>query len=45
MERALAWLNRYRLLKVRYERRVDAHQALLDFRCALICWNYVQRFC
>ena len=40
VERALvAWLNRYRRLKVRYERRVDAHQALLDFRCALICWN------
>ncbi len=26
--RALAWLNRYRRPKVRYERRVDVHQVL-----------------
>jgi hypothetical protein len=29
MERTLSWLNRYRRLKVRYERRADVHQALL----------------
>jgi len=27
VERALSWLNRYRRLKVRYERRADVHQA------------------
>jgi IS5 family transposase len=45
VERTLAWLNRYRRLKVRYERRADIHQAFLDLGCALICWGYVQRFC
>ncbi len=45
VERTLSWLNRFRRLKVRYERRDDIHQAFLIFGCALICWSYVQRFC
>lgn len=45
VERTLSWLNRFRRLKVRYERRADIHQAFLDLGCALICWNQVQRFC
>ena len=43
VERTLSWLNRYRRLKVRYERRADVHQGFLELGCALICWNYVQR--
>ncbi len=45
VERTLSWLNRFRRLKVRYERRDDIHQAFLELGCALICWRYVQRFC
>ena len=46
VERTLSsWLNRFRRLKVRYERRGDVHQAFLELGCALICWRYVQRFC
>lgn len=45
VERTLSWLNRYRRLKVRYERRSDIHQAFLELGCATICWGYVQRFC
>ncbi len=45
VERTLSWLNRYRRLKVRYERRADVHQAFLELGCALICWNRVQRCC
>jgi len=45
VERTLSWLNRYRRLKVRYERRDDVHQAFLELGCALICWRYVQRLC
>lgn len=45
VERTLAWLNRYRRLKVRYERRADIHQAFLTLGCALICWRFVIRFC
>jgi len=39
IERTLAWLNRYRRLTIRYERRADTHQAFLTLGCALICFN------
>ena len=42
VERTLAWLNRYRRLTVRYERREDIHRAFLSLGCALICWNRLQ---
>lgn len=41
VERTLAWLNCFRRLTVRYERRADIHQAFLSLGCALICWNYL----
>ncbi len=37
VERTLAWLNRFRRLTVRYERRADSHRAFLTLGCALIC--------
>jgi transposase len=43
VERTLSWLNRFRRLKVRYERRADIHQAFLSFGCALLCWAALQR--
>ena len=42
VERTLSRLNRFRRLKVRYERRADIHQAFLNLGCALICWKRVQ---
>ncbi len=39
VERTLSWLNRFRRLKVRYERRGDIHEAFLSLACALICWK------
>jgi transposase len=42
VERTLAWLNRYRRLTVRYERREDIHRAFLSLGCALIRWNRLQ---
>ena len=45
VERTLAWLNRFRRLRVRYERRADIHQAFLTLGCVLICHNHLQRFC
>ncbi len=39
VERTLAWLNRFRRLAIRYERRADIHQAFLSLGCALICWR------
>ena len=41
VERTLSWLNRYRRLRIRYERRADMHLAFLQIGCALICWNFV----
>ena len=47
VERTLAWLNRFRRLTVRYERRDDIHQAFLSLSCALICHRFLQQdqFC
>lgn len=41
IERTLAWLARYRRLTIRYERRVDIHQAFLTLGCALVCFNHL----
>lgn len=43
VERTLAWLNRYRRLTVRYERRADIHLAFLTLGCALTCWPTLTR--
>jgi transposase len=42
IERTLAWLNHFRRLTVRYERRADIHQAFLTLGCALICFTALQ---
>jgi transposase len=41
VERTLSWLNRYRRLRIRYERHADMHLAFLHIGCALICWNFI----
>ncbi len=43
VERTLSWLNRFRRLKVRYERRADIHQAFLSLGCSLICRQALNR--
>lgn len=46
VERTFAWLNHFRRLTIRYERRLDMHRAFLELGCALVCFNFVQkRFC
>jgi transposase len=37
VERAFAWLNQFKRLRTRYERRADLHQGLLELACSLIC--------
>ena len=39
VERTFAWLNRFRRLTIRYERRRDIHEAFTVLGCALICWK------
>jgi transposase len=38
-ERTLSWLNRFRRLRIRYERHADIHRAFLRIGCALICFR------
>jgi Transposase DDE domain len=42
VERTFAWLNQFRRLRVRYEKRADIHEAFLSMACALICWNTLE---
>jgi transposase len=39
VERTFAWLNQFRRLRVRYDKRADIHEAFLSLGCALICWQ------
>jgi transposase len=40
VERTFAWLNQFRRLRARYEKRVDIHEAFLALGCALICGRF-----
>jgi transposase len=44
VERSFAWLNQFRRLRVRYERRADIHEAFLSLGCVLICWRSLKRY-
>ncbi|MEU7459350.1 transposase [Streptosporangium roseum] len=37
VERTFAWLRQFNRLRIRYERRADLRQALLDLACSIIC--------
>jgi transposase len=37
VERTFAWLNQFRRLRVRYDKRTDIHEPFLALGCALIC--------
>jgi transposase len=41
VERSFAWLNQFRRLRVRYEKRADIHEAFLALGCILICWKFL----
>ncbi len=41
VERTFAWLNQFRRLRVRYEKRADIHEAFLSLGCARICWRFL----
>jgi transposase len=42
IERTFAWMNRFRRLAIRYERRLDIHHAFTALACSLICLNALQ---
>lgn len=41
VERTHSWMNRFRRLKIRYERSAEVHSAFLELGCALICWRFI----
>ncbi len=41
IERAHSWLNRYRRILVRWEKRADTYEAMLHFVCAITVWEFV----
>ena len=43
VERTFAWLNQFRRLRVRYEKRADIHEAFLSLGCALIYWQFLRQ--
>ena len=43
VERTLAWLNQFRRLRVRYDKRADIHEAFLSLGCAMICWQSLSK--
>ena len=43
VERTFAWLNQFRRLRVRYDKRADIHEAFLSLGCALICWQSLRK--
>jgi transposase len=43
VERTFTWLNQFRRLRVRYDKRADIHEAFLSIGCALICWQSLRK--
>lgn len=39
VERSHSWLNRFRRILIRWEKRVDRYEAFLHFACAIIVWR------
>jgi hypothetical protein len=42
-EGKFAWLNQFRRLRVRYDKRADIHEAFLSLSCAWICWQSLRK--
>ena len=42
VERTISWLHQFRRLRIRYERRLDIHEAFLSIGCILICHRMLQ---
>ena len=43
VERTFAWLNEFRRLRVRYDKRADIHEAFLSLGCVMICWHALRK--
>ncbi|MFE9929759.1 IS5 family transposase [Streptomyces sp. NPDC005533] len=43
VERTFAWLHQFKRLRIRYERRADLHQGLIELACGIICLRRLRR--
>jgi len=43
VERTISWLHQFRRLRIRYERRIDIHEAFLSIACILICYRTLEK--
>ena len=43
VERTFAWLHQFKRLRIRYERRADLHQGLLQLACSIICLRRLRK--
>ena len=45
VERTHSWFAGFGKLRIRFERRLDIHEALLKLAAAIICARFVDRWC
>lgn len=45
VERTHGWFAGFGKLRIRFERRLDTHEALLNLAAAIICARFVERSC
>ena len=43
VERSHSWLNRFRRLLVRWEKRADTYLAMLHLACGLVTWRAARK--
>lgn len=41
VERTHCWMNRFRRILTRWEKKIENYEAMLHFACGLIVWNKV----
>ncbi|ELS1255693.1 transposase, partial [Escherichia coli] len=41
VERTYSWMNRYRRVLTRWEKKVENYEAMLHFVCGIIVWNKI----
>lgn len=45
VERTHAWFAGFGKLRIRFERQLGTHLALLQLACSIICLRFVERYC
>jgi hypothetical protein len=41
VERTHSWMNRFRRVLTRWEKKVENYEAMLHFACSIIVWNKI----